>query len=829
MGRCRNVVLLFMTATGLGSPAHASNIILPLVPGATTTNDGVVLALPSPSGTDAFSVSAVNLPTGGPITITADSGRVPLPVTVSVCRTNPASGACVAPPAASITATLVAGEALTFAVSVTALAPIPLDSTFHRIYASAKGSGGTSLGVTSVAIQNATYDRQLYIGKGGTYTGNWENRGINSNVFGEGGNAVYIDTTEPVVLENCFVRSTKGQIAARSGANVTIRNCHGYGLDPGEAGLPRGFFLFAPNIGSLVLEHNYLEAMAWGVALWTTAGQRSTASGPIVIRYNQVRNLDGLASDGSGGRITNVNPNANPNGFISINQVNLAYGADVAWNEVFNDPYSSATSDLVDLLAAPGTDTSPVDIHDNYFHGQYAPIPSRGNGINPANCTPATCPPTSYGTYVAQVITLDGGPADSAQTATSFVRIRNNQLVNTWGGIILGSGHDNEVAANRVVSTGQLSDGTWVSPAVDAGISSYDAYLTGPAVYYNNNAHDNIVGRRTERVDPNNPAIYLAPPIRGFSFAYGDNTRLTGCPNWDASQCINNVVLPDPITRATEDAEGDIWRQKLASNHIIVGPVAKPGNNYQGIWWNPSEPGWGINFAHQGDIIFATWFIYDGQRKPWWLIAELHKTAEGVYSGPVSTVTGPPFNAVPFAPAPVETRVGTMTATFGDATHGSLAYTVNGIAQTKAIVPQEFGPRPTCAWAAQPNPALATNYTDLWWNASESGWGINFAHQGDMIFATWFTYDANGKPWWLIAELHKAAAGVYTGGVSTVSGAPFLGVAFDSSKVVESPVGNATVTFTNGDSASFAYAVTRTSRSKAITRQVFMPPGTLCQ
>ncbi|HEY5307625.1 MAG TPA: hypothetical protein VIK97_03865, partial [Casimicrobiaceae bacterium] len=47
---------------------------------------------------------------------------------------------------------------------------------------------------------------------------------------------------------------------------------------------------------------------------------------------------------------------------------------------------------------------------------------------------------------------------------------------------------------------------------------------------------------------------------------------------------------------------------------------------------------------------------------------------------------------------------------------------------------------------------LSNNYGGLWWNAppgSESGWGINLAHQGDTIFATWFTYDLAGKAWWL--------------------------------------------------------------------------------
>jgi hypothetical protein len=125
--------------------------------------------------------------------------------------------------------------------------------------------------------------------------------------------------------------------------------------------------------------------------------------------------------------------------------------------------------------------------------------------------------------------------------------------------------------------------------------------------------------------------------------------------------------------------------------------------------------------------------------------------------------------------------------------------------------------------------ASVPNYQGLWWNPDESGWGINFAHQGDIIFATWFTYDASGKPWWLIAELHKGAAKEYTGGVSTVSGAPFIGVTFDSSKVVETPAGTAAATFTNGNAATFAYTVNGAAGSKAVTRQVFMPPGTSCQ
>jgi len=77
-----------------------------------------------------------------------------------------------------------------------------------------------------------------------------------------------------------------------------------------------------------------------------------------------------------------------------------------------------------------------------------------------------------------------------------------------------------------------------------------------------------------------------------------------------------------------------------------------------------------------------------------------------------------------------------------------------------------FGPLPTCAWGGQPNLSLATNYQDLWYAApaeSEAGWGVNFTHQGDKIFATWFTYNLDGTPLWLSAEAVKTPTGVYSG------------------------------------------------------------------
>ena len=257
--------------------------------------------------------------------------------------------------------------------------------------------------------------------------------------------------------------------------------------------------------------------------------------------------------------------------------------------------------------------------------------------------------------------------------------------------------------------------------------------------------------------------------------------------------------------------------------------------NFTGLWYKApaeSESGWGINFAHQGDVIFASWFTYDLNGKGWWLVMTAPNTGGNTFTGTLYQVTGPAFDAVPFDPAQViGTPVGTGTLTFSDAANGIFAYTVNGISQTKSITREVFGPLPHCTFGAL-DPALATNYQDLWWNApggSEAGWGINLAHEGDTIFATWFTYDHDRTPMWLVATAQRTMPGTYVGTLYRTTGPPFNAVPFNPAAVVGTPVGNATFTFANGNSASFAYTVNGVSQVKTITREIFRAPGTVCQ
>ena len=261
--------------------------------------------------------------------------------------------------------------------------------------------------------------------------------------------------------------------------------------------------------------------------------------------------------------------------------------------------------------------------------------------------------------------------------------------------------------------------------------------------------------------------------------------------------------------------------------------------NYQGMWWAAPagiESGWGINFAHQGDVIFATWFTHDLNGKAWNLSMTALQTGSNTFSGTLNATSGPPLGSVPFDPAQVQrSAVGSATLTFADGNNGKFAYTVNGISQTKPITRQVFGTLPTCVWGAISDLTLATNYTDMWWvpGGAESGWGINFAHEGDTLFATWFTYDYTGAALPMSATLTRIGTNVYSGALIRTSGPPFNAVPFNPDSVIRTTVGTATVTFANGNAATFSYQVNdgikTVTQTKAIARQVFRAPGTTCQ
>ena len=120
---------------------------------------------------------------------------------------------------------------------------------------------------------------------------------------------------------------------------------------------------------------------------------------------------------------------------------------------------------------------------------------------------------------------------------------------------------------------------------------------------------------------------------------------------------------------------------------------------------------------------------------------------------------------------------------------------------------------------------FTTDLTDLWWNASESGWGVTATHQREIVFLTFFVYGPDNRPTFYTATTAytgQAGSGalVFSGPIYQTTG-PWLGASsFNPSSVSARQVGTAEFT-AFVDAATLTYSVDGTFVSKTLTRQTF--------
>jgi hypothetical protein len=121
---------------------------------------------------------------------------------------------------------------------------------------------------------------------------------------------------------------------------------------------------------------------------------------------------------------------------------------------------------------------------------------------------------------------------------------------------------------------------------------------------------------------------------------------------------------------------------------------------------------------------------------------------------------------------------------------------------------------------------FSSDTTDLWWNPSESGWGMNIIQQGGVQFITLFVYGANGEATWFVGpdtEYVSATNGiaVFTGPLYQTTGPVFSGN-FNPTAVNAKQVGNITLTLTTLVSGSVSYSVNGTVVVKNVQRQTWV-------
>jgi len=237
-----------------------------------------------------------------------------------------------------------------------------------------------------------------------------------------------------------------------------------------------------------------------------------------------------------------------------------------------------------------------------------------------------------------------------------------------------------------------------------------------------------------------------------------------------------------------------------------------------GLWWNPGESGWGISFTQRRNVVFGAWYTYDSTGKPRWYVASNCALPAGVTgtsgtcTGTLYQVSGPTFFGSTFDPTKDNVAsVGTIAVAFTDADHASMTYTVNGGGRTVPIVRQAFQSGST---------PPAVDYTDLWWNPNESGWGMVITQQYGAMFLAWYVYDGSGNPVWYVVPNCPVVGSSCSGTAYSTTGPP-LGPTFDPNAVHATAAGTVSVNFLDANNATLTYSVNGSSTTKMITRQTF--------
>lgn len=245
--------------------------------------------------------------------------------------------------------------------------------------------------------------------------------------------------------------------------------------------------------------------------------------------------------------------------------------------------------------------------------------------------------------------------------------------------------------------------------------------------------------------------------------------------------------------------------------------AASSSTSLTGLWWNPSESGWGMSLTQQGTTVFVAWYTYDSNGKPVWYVMSSCPVVSNSCTGDIYDVKGGTPLALPWnGSGKAVTKAGTGTLTFTDNDTGTFNYSVNGVSGTKNIARQVFA-----TGTSQPT----TDYSALWWNENESGWGVALTQQYETIFATLYSYDASGNPVWYVASSCPLSGNGCTGDLYQVTGGSAPTMAWSATLAV-TKVGTVSFVLNDSCTGTMTYTINGVTTTKAITNQ--LPAANQC-
>jgi hypothetical protein len=180
-----------------------------------------------------------------------------------------------------------------------------------------------------------------------------------------------------------------------------------------------------------------------------------------------------------------------------------------------------------------------------------------------------------------------------------------------------------------------------------------------------------------------------------------------------------------------------------------------------------------------------------------------------------------------FAPG----AIGSANVRLGSLAPGQYTVEIYGSTDTHAAPAQtlRFEVRSRAEIAVFPPPTRPlTDYTGLWWNPQESGWGLSL-HQTatDIVFGALFVYGPGRDSEWLTLQAGSWETSTrWRGRVYRTTGPSFTAPVFDPAMVALEAVGDATLDFDRSGPADepdvtyFTYSVDGVTYSKILKRML---------
>jgi hypothetical protein len=225
--------------------------------------------------------------------------------------------------------------------------------------------------------------------------------------------------------------------------------------------------------------------------------------------------------------------------------------------------------------------------------------------------------------------------------------------------------------------------------------------------------------------------------------------------------------------------------------------------NLTDLWLNPADPGWGVFIDQQGTTAFGALFIHTPRGEPTWLVmSNGTRQPDGSFSGLLYRTQGGGTRT-----GVVALPVGLMRIVPAADGKASLTYVVDGLSQTQPM--ERFvvgGAARTCGWAIAGDKAT-TNFTGLWSNPGDPGWGLALAQRAGSAFGVMFSYDDQNRPTWMVMSNGKLAT---RGG--------FEGDLYRASKTRVESRGTMSLRFTPAGEGTVAYRIEGTQFKAPVLR-----------